>query len=75
MGVYYSHYLIPSDNTIRPTPERIIALLEAWVEERFIVGPDTLPPREIAARDRPMAETGACFRTEPPLPLTEEPQP
>jgi len=75
MGVYYSHYLIPSDNTIRPTPERIIALLEAWVEERFIVGPDTLPPREIAARDRPMAETGACFRTEPPLPLKEEPQP
>ncbi len=77
MGVCYSHYLIPSDNTIRPTPERIVALLEAWVEKRFIVGPESLPAREFAGRERAKAETGACFTTEPPLtaPVKEEPRP
>jgi hypothetical protein len=37
MGVYYSHYLIPQDNTVRPEPDRIIALIEAWTAKGFIV--------------------------------------
>ena len=30
MGVYYSHYLIPRDNTLRPGPQQIVALIKAW---------------------------------------------
>jgi hypothetical protein len=37
MGVYYSHYLIPQDNTVRPEPDRIIALIEAWIRKGFII--------------------------------------
>jgi hypothetical protein len=43
MGIYYSHCLIPKDNTIRPAPERVAALIEAWIEKRFVVGPESLP--------------------------------
>jgi hypothetical protein len=77
MGVYYSYCFIPKDNTVRPAPDRLVALIAAWAAKGFIVGPENLPAREIAGRDLPMAETGACFRTEPPLPapVKEEPQP
>jgi hypothetical protein len=37
MGVTYSHYLIPQDNTVRPEPDRIIDLIHAWTEKGFIV--------------------------------------
>jgi hypothetical protein len=77
MGVYYSHCLIPKDNTIRPAPDRIVALVEGWVANGFVVDPENLSAQEAERRDRPMAETGACFKTEPPLasPVKEEPHP
>jgi hypothetical protein len=78
MGVYYSHCLIPRDNTIRPSPEQIAALLAAWIEQRFIIpGAATLDMTRGWHRES-MAETGACFRTEPPLKTVNEqarPQP
>jgi hypothetical protein len=72
MGVLYSHCLIPKDNTTRPAPERIVALIEAWVGKGFVVGPEGIAASE---RYRPMRETGACFTTEPPLAFTAEPDP
>jgi hypothetical protein len=39
MGVEYQHFLIPRDNTVRPTPDRIAALIEAWLAAGFIVRP------------------------------------
>ena len=41
MGVYYSHYIIPRDNTVCPTTERIVALIEALHKSGYVV---TLPP-------------------------------
>lgn len=53
MGVGYAHYLIAQDNTARPQPDRIRALIEAWVERGFIARPDDVP-----------AQTGARFATD-----------
>lgn len=39
MGVYYTHYLIPLDNSFRPEPERIAALIDALTGARFIPRP------------------------------------
>jgi hypothetical protein len=59
MGVNYSHYLIPRDNTVRPDPDRIVALIEAWIEKGFVVRPES-----VLAHDQPVSngrrpETGA----------------
>lgn len=68
MGVYYTHCLIPKQNTIRPTPDQLVALIGAWVDKAFIVGPEGLPAWARTGSNQSMADTGACFRTEPPLP-------
>lgn len=73
MGVYYSHCLIPKDNTIRPAPDRVVTLINAWVKKGFVVSPQGIPAREGNRPYRPMRETGACFKTEPPLTLAAEP--
>ena len=36
MGVYYSHYIIPRDNTVRPSPQQIIRLIEAWRMDGYV---------------------------------------
>lgn len=48
MGVHYSHYLIPQDNTVRPHPDRIVALIEAWTEQGFIIPANGEPPEAVA---------------------------
>jgi hypothetical protein len=65
MGVNYSHYLIPQDNTVRPETDQIIALIEAWTEKGFIVPANgrtskasvrfltTQPPDEAVAQEQP----------------------
>jgi hypothetical protein len=69
VGVYYSHCLIPRDNTIRPSPQQIAALIAAWVDRRYIiVGALPNPKRWMASK----AQTGACFWTDPSL---KEPDP
>jgi hypothetical protein len=53
MGVGYAHCLIAQDNTVRPQPDRIRVLIEAWIERGFIARPDGVP-----------AQTGARFATD-----------
>jgi hypothetical protein len=36
MGVNYAQYLIPRENSLRPEPVRIIALIEAWLNSGFV---------------------------------------
>jgi len=67
MGVYYSYCLIPKDNTIRPSAEQITALLVAWIEQRFIIAGPSAPGTMPGWHYESMADTGACFRTEPSL--------
>lgn len=59
MGVCYSRYIIPVDNTLRPEPARIVALVDAWLAAGFVPVPgtasSTLGPGD-AAR-----ESGASF--------------
>jgi hypothetical protein len=52
MGVGYAHYLIAQDNTVRPQPDRIRVLIEAWVVRGFIARPKGVP-----------GQTGARFAT------------
>jgi len=69
MSVIYSHCLIPRDNTIRPSPEQIAALIAAWVDQRYIiVGALPNPEPWMASK----TQTGACFWTDPSL---KEPDP
>lgn len=39
MGVEYRYYLIPRDNTYRPSPEAVGRLIEAWRDSKFAVRP------------------------------------
>lgn len=59
MGVYYSHYLIPRDNTVRPSADRIAALIKAWIEKGFVIQPQTV--LETDTPYNPFAPSGACF--------------
>jgi hypothetical protein len=63
MGVYYSHYLIPKDNTLRPEPDRIVALIEAWVEKGFLVGQKNVPAQSQNKSGGAVLEFGARFMT------------
>jgi hypothetical protein len=68
MGVYYSHYLIPRDNTVRPQPDRIVALVEAWLAHGFIGRPSegTAPDEKNSGEHRSdglTSQTGARFTT------------
>jgi hypothetical protein len=75
MGVYYSHYLIPENNTIRPDPSRIVALIEAWTEKGFVLPANSQsakaaaryrtppPPEQMVEREQPVvAQTGFWAR-------------
>jgi hypothetical protein len=57
MGVYYSHYLIPRDNTVRPQPDQVVALIDAWIEKEFVAYPDDIRQQNQPAtiRGRPIA--------------------
>src|SRR5262249_4358731 len=61
MGVYYSHCLIPRDNTVRPEPDRIVALIAAWMENGFVARSDAARQHEANGG---RSETGARFATE-----------
>ncbi len=63
MGVYYTHFIIPQDNTVRPEPDRIVALIEAWVVKRFVVLPDCGHAQNLNKSMRRRSETGARFQT------------
>src|SRR6266702_1952792 len=78
MGVYYSHCLIPTKNTMRPAPEQLVALIVAWVDKGFVVGPEGISAWARTGPNQSMADAGACFRTDPPLGsqiTQEQPQP
>jgi hypothetical protein len=49
VGVYYSHFLIPRDNTLRPAPDRIVALIEAWKAAGYVVERGSEPTFKIDA--------------------------
>jgi hypothetical protein len=57
MGVYYAHYIIPRDNTHRPPPDRIAALIEAWLEAGFVPQPEcetaATADLQVGQRNRP----------------------
>jgi hypothetical protein len=69
MGAYYSHYVIPRDNTLRPTPDQIIALIEAWQKGGYILEKESPPvykldawygefrksPLKVAAQSKPFS--------------------
>jgi hypothetical protein len=64
MGVAYTHYLIARDNTVRPQPDRICALINTWVEKGFIARPDGVPAQNPHEPNAGRSETGAQFATE-----------
>ncbi len=59
MGVCLTHYIIPRDNTMRPEPDRIVALIEAWLEAGFIARPGSAALQCLSPHLS--AETGATF--------------
>ena len=61
MGVNYSHYLIPRDNTVRPDPDRIVGMIEAWIEKGFIVRPQSASEQDQPQSTSRVLETGARF--------------
>lgn len=64
MGVNYHHYLIPRDNTLRPEPDRIVALIEAWVDKGFIPRPDSVAADKQHGSSGARPEAGPHFATE-----------
>jgi hypothetical protein len=65
VGVDYSHYLIPRDNTVRPDPDRIVALIDAWIEKGFVVRPESVLAQDQRTSNGRRSETGARFMTRP----------
>lgn len=63
MGVYYDHCLFPRDNTVRPGPERIAALINAWLENGFVVRREDRRSLDPAGSNRGKSDTGARVRT------------
>jgi len=62
MGVDYTHYLIPRDDTVRPEPDRIVALIDAWIETGFVVRPESVLAQDQRASSGRRSE-GARFMT------------
>jgi hypothetical protein len=56
MGVEYAHYLIPRDNTFKPSPELLARLIDALVANGFL--PNT---SDAGAAARPVAQTGTDY--------------
>jgi hypothetical protein len=54
MGISYAHYVIPRDQTVRPEPDQVAALIKAWIQNGYVVQPTG-----------GQAGTGACFQTNP----------
>lgn len=67
MGIRYCHYIIPRDNTVRPEPDRIVALIEVWAEMGFVVRPEKAQAQDPNKAGRRSSETGARFKTSPLL--------
>ena len=63
MGVYYSQYLIPRNNTVRPEPDRIVALIDAWVEKGFVVCAGSNATHHQQESNHRTLEMGARFLT------------
>ncbi len=59
MGMGYSHYMIPRDNTVRPSAVSIAALINAWIEKGYVIQPQTVSERD--APYSPFVPSGACF--------------
>ena len=81
MGVEYRHFVIPRDNTVRPAPEQVAALIEAWLAAGFVARPGSAAHQRmtfgatktsLAAKD-----TGAILLTKPltaaPFPVPPSP--
>jgi hypothetical protein len=49
MGVNYSHYIIPRDNTLRPMPEQIVALIKAWQVAGYVPEHGVIPVFKVDA--------------------------
>jgi hypothetical protein len=71
MGVYYSHYLIPSDNTMRPEPDRITMLIETWLARKFILPHQDVPAQQQNQRGTGTAAVAGRFITRPSSRPTE----
>jgi hypothetical protein len=67
MGINYSHSIIPRDNAARPEPERVVALIDAWIEKGFVVPPETEQAQHPSQSTRRKSQTGARFMTSPLL--------
>lgn len=39
MGISYAHYIIPRDQTVRPKPDQVAALIQAWIENGYVAQP------------------------------------
>ncbi|MBX9774666.1 MAG: hypothetical protein K2Y71_09645 [Xanthobacteraceae bacterium] len=67
MGVYYCHYLIPRDNTMRPEPDRIAMLIGAWLAQGFVLPQQNFPEQQQHQPDTGTAAVGGRFITRPPF--------
>lgn len=73
MGVNYSHYIVPIDCMFRPEPEKIVALVEAWMAAGFIVRTG-VSRKDSALLSDVMQPTGAAFWLDDNMGQFEEPQ-
>ena len=65
MGIHYSHYIIPRDRSVRPETGRIVALIDAWVERKFVILPERGQAQDPRNSSHRKSETGARFKTSP----------
>jgi hypothetical protein len=78
MGVEYTQYLLPRDSDFRPEPDRVIALIEAWVDKRFILPRESLHAQSQRSSTGPVWQDPPRFQTAWPagmeLPQAPEPE-
>ena len=68
MGVNYSHYIIPRDNTLRPGPEQIVALIKAWQAAGYVPEHGVTPVFRVDAWEEQLREAERAAAMQPTRP-------
>jgi hypothetical protein len=68
MGVNYSHYIIPRDNTLRPGPDRIVALIKAWQASGYVPEHGVAPVFRVDAWEEQLREAKRAAAMQPTRP-------
>jgi hypothetical protein len=76
VAYYFAVNIMPRDNTIRPEPAQIAALVEAWRDTGYIVHPESFALREMYRHEltHPGLETGAWYFPFGPFAYKTEPR-